>query len=280
MHAMEAYPLLSAIESPADLRRLPPSRLEPVARELRRYLIEAVSQKGGHFAAGLGTVELSVALHYIYQTPHDRVVWDVGHQAYPHKVLTGRRDRLVDDQAEGRTGAVPRAPRESLRCLRRRPFQHLAERGARHGDRRRAHRHAAAHRRRHRRRRDERRHGLRGAESHRLARSRHAGGAQRQRHVDLGGDRCLLQLSGASAVGQELCGPARAGQAAAAASAARAGAGARLTGVHARHRAARDDLRRHGTAATSGQSTATISMRWCRRCAICATARDRTCCTS
>jgi 1-deoxy-D-xylulose-5-phosphate synthase len=89
------YALLSAIDSPADLRRLPPSALERVAAELRGYLIDTVSQKGGHFAAGLGAVELTVALHYVYQTPHDRLVWDVGHQAYPHKVLTGRRERLA-----------------------------------------------------------------------------------------------------------------------------------------------------------------------------------------
>src|SRR6266404_395107 len=90
-----SYALLSAIDSPADLRRLPPSALERVAAELRSYLIDTVSQKGGHFAAGLGAVELTVALHYVYQTPHDRLVWDVGHQAYPHKVLTGRRERLA-----------------------------------------------------------------------------------------------------------------------------------------------------------------------------------------
>ncbi len=88
------YPLLKAIDSPADLRALPSERLQDVAAELRRYLIETVSQMGGHFAAGLGTVELTVALHYVFETPHDRLVWDVGHQAYPHKVLTGRRDRL------------------------------------------------------------------------------------------------------------------------------------------------------------------------------------------
>src|SRR6266403_324235 len=89
------YALLSAIDSPADLRRLPSSALDHVAAELRSYLIDTVSQKGGHFAAGLGAVELTVALHYVYQTPHDRLVWDVGHQAYPHKVLTGRRERLA-----------------------------------------------------------------------------------------------------------------------------------------------------------------------------------------
>jgi 1-deoxy-D-xylulose-5-phosphate synthase len=88
------YPLLNAINSPAELRALPAEQLKAVADELRQYLVETVSQMGGHFAAGLGTVELTVALHYIFDTPHDRLVWDVGHQAYPHKVLTGRRDRL------------------------------------------------------------------------------------------------------------------------------------------------------------------------------------------
>jgi 1-deoxy-D-xylulose-5-phosphate synthase len=94
MPLLDQYPLLAAIESPADLRRLPESQLEPLARELRDFLVHTVSQMGGHFAAGLGTVELTVALHYVYDTPRDRLVWDVGHQAYPHKVLTGRRDRL------------------------------------------------------------------------------------------------------------------------------------------------------------------------------------------
>jgi 1-deoxy-D-xylulose-5-phosphate synthase len=90
----DLYPLLSKIDSPADLRRLPAAQLVPLATELRQFLVHAVSQMGGHFAAGLGTVELTVALHYVYDTPHDRLVWDVGHQAYPHKVLTGRRDLL------------------------------------------------------------------------------------------------------------------------------------------------------------------------------------------
>src|SRR6185437_3390946 len=107
MQAMDAYPLLNAIDSPEDLRRLPEAELVPVAEELRRYLIEAVSQKGGHFAAGLGVVELSVALHYIYQTPHDRLVWDVGHQAYPHKVLTGRRARLSTIKHRGGLAPFP-----------------------------------------------------------------------------------------------------------------------------------------------------------------------------
>src|SRR5690242_8041929 len=89
-----AHPLLSAVDSPADLRQLPASKLPAFSKELREFLIQTVSTRGGHFAAGLGTVELTVALHYVFDTPHDRLVWDVGHQAYPHKVLTGRRDQL------------------------------------------------------------------------------------------------------------------------------------------------------------------------------------------
>jgi 1-deoxy-D-xylulose-5-phosphate synthase len=89
-----SYPLLSSIESPADLRALPEQSLAALAVELREFLIQTVSTRGGHFAAGLGTVELTIALHYVFNTPEDRLVWDVGHQAYPHKVLTGRRDRL------------------------------------------------------------------------------------------------------------------------------------------------------------------------------------------
>jgi 1-deoxy-D-xylulose-5-phosphate synthase len=89
------YPLLSQIASPADLRRLPESQLEAVATELRNFLVESVSQSTGHFAAGLGTIELTIALHYVYNTPDDRLVWDVGHQAYPHKILTGRRNRIL-----------------------------------------------------------------------------------------------------------------------------------------------------------------------------------------
>src|SRR5271165_5058907 len=86
--------LLESIQSPADLRRLPPAQLTKLAEELRQFLIQSVSTRGGHFAAGLGTVELTIALHYVFNTPYDRLVWDVGHQAYPHKVLTGRRDQL------------------------------------------------------------------------------------------------------------------------------------------------------------------------------------------
>jgi 1-deoxy-D-xylulose-5-phosphate synthase len=88
------YALLESISTPADLRRLPVSKLAELAHELRQFLIHSVATRGGHFAAGLGTVELTIALHYVFNTPDDRLVWDVGHQAYPHKVLTGRRGRL------------------------------------------------------------------------------------------------------------------------------------------------------------------------------------------
>jgi 1-deoxy-D-xylulose-5-phosphate synthase len=90
----DTYPLLESLATPADLRRLPATKLGDLAQELRRFLIHSVSTRGGHFAAGLGTVELTIALHYVFNTPYDRLVWDVGHQAYPHKVLTGRRDQL------------------------------------------------------------------------------------------------------------------------------------------------------------------------------------------
>ncbi len=90
----EPQALLNAINSPSDLRTLPVRSLTTLASELRSFLIQTVSTRGGHFAAGLGTVELTIALHYVFDTPHDRLVWDVGHQAYPHKVLTGRREQL------------------------------------------------------------------------------------------------------------------------------------------------------------------------------------------
>ncbi len=102
------FPLLDNIDSPADLRQLPESSLEQVARELREFLLASVSQSGGHFAAGLGTVELTVALHYLFNTPDDRIVWDVGHQAYPHKILTGRRDRMHTVRQKGGVAPFPK----------------------------------------------------------------------------------------------------------------------------------------------------------------------------
>ena len=88
------YPLLALIDEPSQLRQLPQHKLMALSDELRAYLLDSVSQSSGHLASGLGTVELTVALHYVYSTPTDRLVWDVGHQAYPHKILTGRRDQM------------------------------------------------------------------------------------------------------------------------------------------------------------------------------------------
>ncbi|MEJ5207431.1 1-deoxy-D-xylulose-5-phosphate synthase [Denitratimonas sp. CY0512] len=88
------YPHLSRIATPADLRQFPETDLPAIAAELRGHLIDTVAQVGGHFGAGLGVIELTVALHYLYDTPEDRIVWDVGHQTYPHKILTGRRDSI------------------------------------------------------------------------------------------------------------------------------------------------------------------------------------------
>src|SRR4026209_1762765 len=85
-------PLLSTIDSPADLKKLPREKLHQLCDELRQYIIDIVSVHGGHFGASLGVVELTTALHYVYNTPYDHLVWDVGHQAYGHKILTGRRD--------------------------------------------------------------------------------------------------------------------------------------------------------------------------------------------
>ncbi len=104
----ERYPLLFQIDSPADLRRLDESVLPQLAKELRGYLIETVSRTGGHLAAGLGVVELTLGLHYVFNTPEDRLVWDVGHQAYPHKILTGRRDRMETLRQKDGLSGFPR----------------------------------------------------------------------------------------------------------------------------------------------------------------------------
>ncbi|HCV89634.1 MAG TPA: 1-deoxy-D-xylulose-5-phosphate synthase [Alphaproteobacteria bacterium] len=98
---MTSTPLLDGIASTDDLRRLPESDLQRLATELRNATIGAVSKTGGHLGAGLGVIELTVALHYVFQTPHDRLIWDVGHQAYPHKILTGRRDRIETLRQKG-----------------------------------------------------------------------------------------------------------------------------------------------------------------------------------
>ena len=105
---VEKYPLLDQIIKPADLRKLDQDQLPQVADELREYLLQAISKSGGHFSAGLGCVELTVALHYLFDTPHDRIIWDVGHQAYPHKILTGRRDRIGTIKKTGGLAPFPK----------------------------------------------------------------------------------------------------------------------------------------------------------------------------
>ncbi len=107
------FPLLQTIDDPADLRRLPRAELKTLANELRAFVIHSVAQTGGHLSSNLGTVELTVALHAVFNTPHDRLVWDVGHQTYPHKILTGRRERMGSlRQLGGLSGFPQRAESE------------------------------------------------------------------------------------------------------------------------------------------------------------------------
>ena len=105
---MSAYPLLDTIASPADLRRIDGANLAALARELRAYLLALVGRTGGHLSSNLGTVELTLALHYVYDTPRDRIVWDVGHQTYAHKILTGRRDEMEKLRQWGGPSGFPR----------------------------------------------------------------------------------------------------------------------------------------------------------------------------
>ncbi len=108
--AAGAPTLLSGIDSPADLHGLDDAQLQQVAQEMRTYIIDTIGEIGGHFGANLGTCELSVALHSMLDSPRDKVLWDVGHQAYPHKILTGRRERL---RRSASTRAWPRSARSS-----------------------------------------------------------------------------------------------------------------------------------------------------------------------
>ena len=105
-------PLLDTIDSPADLRKLAPEQLPQVCAELRSFLINSLSSHPGHFASSMGAVELTVALHYVFNTPYDRIVWDVGHQAYGHKILTGRRDSFTTNRTLGGLSGFP-SPKES-----------------------------------------------------------------------------------------------------------------------------------------------------------------------
>ncbi len=107
MNTLDNYPLLKDINTPADVRKLSKSQLKPLAKELREFLTHTVSISGGHFSAGLGTVELTIALHYVFDTPSDQLVWDVGHQAYPHKILTGRKERMTTIRTRDGVSAFP-----------------------------------------------------------------------------------------------------------------------------------------------------------------------------
>ena len=111
------YPLLSKIDRPADLRALPETEVRAVADELRAYLIESVGKSGGHFGAGLGVVELTTVLHYLFDTPNDRLVWDVGHQCYPHKILTGRRDAIHTVKQKDGVAPFPKRDESEYDCF-------------------------------------------------------------------------------------------------------------------------------------------------------------------
>lgn len=102
------FPLIDRIQSPADLRAFKKDELKPLADELRAFLIQSVSKTGGHLASGLGSVEITIALHYLFDTPHDRLVWDVGHQCYPHKILTGRREQMSGIRQQGGLSGFPK----------------------------------------------------------------------------------------------------------------------------------------------------------------------------
>jgi 1-deoxy-D-xylulose-5-phosphate synthase len=111
------YPHLAKVNIPSELRKQPKAKLRATANELRQFLLNSVSKSSGHFASGLGTVELTVALHYVYNTPFDRVIWDVGHQAYPHKILTGRRERMTTIRQKGGLHPFPWPPESEYDCF-------------------------------------------------------------------------------------------------------------------------------------------------------------------
>ncbi len=156
------YSLLQTIDDPSDLRRLSRAELKTLAQQLRAYVLDSVSKTGGHLSSNLGTVELTVALHAVFDTPYDRVVWDVGHQTYPHKILTGRRERMASLRQFGGLSGFPQRAEEPVRHLRHGALlhQHLGRPG--HGPGRQAKGRGPPRHRRHRRRRHDGRHGLRG----------------------------------------------------------------------------------------------------------------------
>ena len=108
MTSDSSFPLLEAIQSPADLRRLERGQLPKLAAELRAFLIASIARTGGHFSSNLGTVELAIALHYVFNTPEDCLIWDVGHQSYAHKILTGRREGMARLRMKDGLSGFPR----------------------------------------------------------------------------------------------------------------------------------------------------------------------------
>ena len=132
MPNLKDFPLLAEIDSPEQLRRLPTSQLKSLADELREYLIKSVIKTGGHLSAGLGTVELTIAIHYVFNTPDDRLIWDVGHQSYPHKILTGRRDQMGTIRQKGGISGFPKRS-ESPYDTFGRSFQYVYQCSPRYG---------------------------------------------------------------------------------------------------------------------------------------------------
>ena len=177
--------LLDRIDSPADLKKLSLDELPALCQELRDEIIQTCARNGGHLGSSLGAVEINVALHYVFDSPRDKIVWDVGHQAYAHKLLTGRRDRFRTIRLPGGLAGFPERARVRARRLRRRPRVHRGERGARHDRGDAARRRAGQGGRGPRRRRAHRRGRLRGAEPGRLPRPPAARRAERQRDVHL-----------------------------------------------------------------------------------------------
>ena len=158
---------LDQIHVPADVRRLSRPELKQLATELREFVVQTVSQTGGHFSSNLGTVELTIALHYVFDTPHDRLVWDVGHQTYPHKMLTGRKDRMSTLRQLGGISGFPRRDESEYDTFGTAHSSTSISAALGMAVAARMKGEARQVRRRHRRRRDERRHGVRGAQQRR-----------------------------------------------------------------------------------------------------------------
>ena len=117
--------ILDCINSPEDLRKLARDDVKKVSHELRAFLLESVSKSGGHLSSNLGTVELTLAIHYVFNTPFDKLVWDVGHQCYPHKIITGRRSKLSSIRKFGGISGFPKRSESSTMILVLRTHPHL-----------------------------------------------------------------------------------------------------------------------------------------------------------